>query len=195
MNLLQEADWEELEKVLENLKDELKKMQKQNVQKYLRRSMYEIMYKTGKRGEIQKEKPEPESAQTFSEAWQLWRERLYAFYVEMNQEKKYGREVRQALQYVRLHYMEKISMEDVAEKIELSAGYFGRIFKKQVGISFVKYLNQYRIDQAEILLRETNLKVYEVAEKVGISDYIYFSQVFHSLKGIAPTEIRKKQKS
>lgn len=195
LNLLQEADWEELEKVLENLKDELKKMQKQNVQKYLRRSMYEIMYKTGKRGEIQKEKPEPESAQTFSEAWQLWRERLYAFYVEMNQEKKYGREVRQALQYVRLHYMEKISMEDVAEKIELSAGYFGRIFKKQVGISFVKYLNQYRIDQAEILLRETNLKVYEVAEKVGISDYIYFSQVFHSLKGIAPTEIRKKQKS
>lgn len=193
LNLLQEAEWDELEKVLENLKEELKKMKKKDVQKYLRRSMYEIMYKTGKAGEIQKERPEPESAKTFSEAWGLWKNSLHELYREMDQEKKYGREVRQAIQYVRLHYMEKISMEDVAEKIELSSGYFGRIFKKQVGISFVKYLNQYRIDQAETLLRETNLKVYEVAEKVGISDYIYFSQVFHSLKGIAPTEIRKKQ--
>lgn len=49
------------------------------------------------------------------------------------------------------------------------------------------------MDRAEDLLKETNLKVYEVAEQVGISDYIYFTQVFHSVKGISPTDIRKKQ--
>ena len=95
------------------------------------------------------------------------------------------------MEYIAGHYMEKITTEDLAEHLEISSGHFSRLFKKQVGVSFVKYLNQYRMDQAEELLRNTNLKVYEVAERVGIPDYIYFTQVFRSIKGMVPTDIRK----
>ena len=47
------------------------------------------------------------------------------------------------------------------------------------------------MDKAEELLKNTNLKVYEIAEKVGIPEYIYFAQVFRNVKGVSPTDIRK----
>lgn len=68
-------------------------------------------------------------------------------------------------------------------------------FKQQTGVPFVKYLNQYRVDRAEELIRNTNLKVYEIAEKAGIQDYTYFTQVFRSIKGISPSELRRNKKS
>ena len=69
---------------------------------------------------------------------------------------------------------------------------FRSVFKQQTGETFLKYLNRYRIDKAVELLETTNLKVYEVGEKVGITDYSYFTQLYRSVKGVSPKKRDKK---
>lgn len=131
------------------------------------------------------------ASETFENAISVWYDFLHDVLELQEEETKYSKEICRALSYIRAHYMKKITAEGMAEYLGISSGHFSRIFKQQLGISFVKYLNQYRMDRAEELLLDTGLKVYEVAEKVGIPDYIYFTQVFKNIKGTAPTDVRR----
>ena len=127
----------------------------------------------------------------FDELMVAWTRFLLEKLRKYGEKQKYSYEVQKALGYIRKHYAEKITVEELAEHLEISKGHFSRIFKQQTGVPFVKYLNQYRVDRAEELIRNTNLKVYEIAEKAGIQDYTYFTQVFRSIKGISPSELRR----
>lgn len=82
-------------------------------------------------------------------------------------------------------------LENLADQWSVNAAYLGRLFKKETGISFVDYLNWYRIEKAESLLRETNIKGSKLCERVGFSSYNYFYVVFKKLKGMKPTDIRE----
>jgi two-component system response regulator YesN len=74
--------------------------------------------------------------------------------------------------------------------LHISAGYFSTIFKKETKMTFVNYLMQIRMDAAMDLLRSTDLKAFEVAEKVGYSDANYFSFSFRKQVGVSPKEYR-----
>ena len=74
----------------------------------------------------------------------------------------------------------------------LTPVYLSRLFKKEEGINFVDYLNQYRIDVSKNLLRDVKYNVLDVADLSGFSNTRYFSKIFKKAVGITPSEYRKR---
>lgn len=104
---------------------------------------------------------------------------------------KYSGTIAKAVHHIEKHYMENLTADYMGELIEKTPNYFSHLFKKEVGVSFKEYLNRVRMEKAKILLLETDLKIYEVAEKVGFHDSIYFSQAFKKCMGCSPAECKK----
>ena len=99
--------------------------------------------------------------------------------------------VQKAEKYVKIHYADQeLSVEVICGKLNVSAAYFSTIFKKETGKTFVRYLTDYRMDQALSLLMTGNDKTYMIAEKVGYSDANYFSYVFKKQFGMSPSRYR-----
>lgn len=98
----------------------------------------------------------------------------------------YSGTVRKILDYLNLHYTEKISLQDVADYMGLSNGHICRILKNETGETFITLMNKIRIQAAIRLLKESNKKVYEIAEEVGFSNYAYFYQLFKKETGYPP---------
>ncbi len=100
--------------------------------------------------------------------------------------------MRKAVDFLRAHYHEQITLNEVAEHTFVSTYYISRMFKRETGKNFVDYLNDIRINKAKELLKDVRLKTYEVAEKVGIPDAHYFSRLFKKHEGLTPTEFREQ---
>ncbi|WP_058485572.1 response regulator transcription factor [Defluviitalea phaphyphila] len=96
-----------------------------------------------------------------------------------------------AIEYLNEHYMDNISLKEVAEKVGVTPGYLTTLFAKTIGCSFIEYLNKVRVERACNYFYDNTLKTYEVAYKVGFSDEKYFSRVFKKIKGISPSKFRK----
>ena len=188
---IREGDAKDLDQQIKEGREELFHCRKETVQQFTVKNLMYIGNRLEKVDTDENVQEKIYGAESFAEVMDLWENTLRMAAAACDESRKYSREVVQALSYVRNHYAEKITGEQIAEELEISYGYFSHLFKKQVGISFVKYLNKYRMDKAEELLKNTNLKVYEIAEKVGIPEYIYFAQVFRNVKGVSPTDIRK----
>lgn len=99
--------------------------------------------------------------------------------------------LRKAIDYIQDHYNEQVTLNEVAENIYVSTFYISRMFKKELGKSFVDYLNDVRIEKSKELLKDVRYKTYEVAEIVGISDPHYFSKLFKKYSGMTPSEYRE----
>lgn len=102
-----------------------------------------------------------------------------------------NRLVELAREYIEEHYYENLMQVDVAQRVGISAGYLSTLFQKQLSVGFVDYLNEIRIEHACTYLRQSYLKTYEIAYKVGFKDEKYFSKVFKKIKGQSPSEYRK----
>lgn len=99
--------------------------------------------------------------------------------------------VERAVEYVHGRYHESdLSINKVSAMLHISAGYFSSIFKKEMKMTFGNYLLQVRMEAAKELLRTTDLKAFEVAERVGYADPNYFSFSFRKMFGISPKEYR-----
>lgn len=93
-------------------------------------------------------------------------------------------EVNQALGYVKENLGDSsLSLAVLAEKVGLSPNYLGKLFHQSMGKSFTEYLTELRVAQARKLLDTTNLKVYEIAERVGYNDWRYFSKIYKKHTG------------
>ncbi|UKS28192.1 response regulator [Paenibacillus sp. HWE-109] len=93
--------------------------------------------------------------------------------------------------YVKSHYSEKLQLQHVAEHFRLNPAYFGQRFKKQVGLTFNEYLHVVRIDEAKKLLRREELKISDVADRLGYSDSEQFVTKFKALTGLLPSSYKK----
>jgi len=98
------------------------------------------------------------------------------------------------------HYMienmeRQITMTDLCEYLGYSQSRCTTLFKEQTGMSPMQYLNNMRIQQAVRLLSDTNLKINQICQKVGISDPYYFSRAFSKALRCPPSEYRKKAQS
>ncbi|MCP3775105.1 response regulator [Paenibacillus sp. MZ04-78.2] len=99
--------------------------------------------------------------------------------------------VEQAIDYTKRHYHETdISIQKVCGHLHISAGYFSSIFKKEAKMTFVNYLMHIRMEAAKELLRTTDLKAFEIAERVGYAEPNYFSFSFRKHVGVSPKEYR-----
>ncbi|MCR8631813.1 helix-turn-helix transcriptional regulator [Paenibacillus sp. N5-1-1-5] len=86
---------------------------------------------------------------------------------------------------------EPITLTLISEEVGLSSFYLSRLFREEVGESFNEYITRLRIAKAISLLQTTSMKVYEVAEQVGIPSYRYFSVLFRNRTGVSPTDFKK----
>lgn len=107
------------------------------------------------------------------------------------QESEAVRPIRKAKQYIQEHYSEPITQEEVSKVVGLSPAYFSVLFKKTEGEGFARYLIGVRMEQAKILLRETNESVSEICRLVGYNDVKHFTHTFEKAAGVKPAVYRK----
>ncbi|ADL04996.1 response regulator transcription factor [Lacrimispora saccharolytica] len=93
-------------------------------------------------------------------------------------------------EYIRINFMNDLSMSETARAVGYSEPYFCRMFKLQFGQSFTSYLAEYRVREAKKLLVQPNVNVKEVGVRVGYADSNYFTKVFKRLEGVNPSEYR-----
>lgn len=87
----------------------------------------------------------------------------------------------------------EMSLSHTAKKFYMNVSYLSRIFKQETGYTFVEYLTKVRMEKAIKLLKETDLKAYQVAESVGISNPHYFSICFKKWTGISVNDFKKSE--
>ncbi|WP_397333997.1 response regulator [Paenibacillus sp. YN15] len=103
--------------------------------------------------------------------------------------------VEEAIAYTRANYGDsELSINKVCSQLHISAGYFSSIFKKETKTTFVAYLLHIRMEAAKELLRTTDLRAMEIAEKVGYAEPNYFSFSFKKHVGMSPKEYRSSIK-
>jgi two-component system response regulator YesN len=96
-----------------------------------------------------------------------------------------------AKEYIELHYSESITLEQVAEYVELSPFYFSKLFKDRFGMTFIDYLTDIRISKAKTEMADPGKSLKEICFSIGYKDPNYFSRVFKKLTGLSPTDFRK----
>lgn len=94
--------------------------------------------------------------------------------------------------YVEAHYMEDVSVLDIASAFGYSEAYFCKLFKQNFGKNFVTYLTEYRVELAKKALAELSCNVKEVGQRVGYADSNYFTKVFRRITGMSPSEYRNQ---
>ncbi|HYH01502.1 MAG TPA: response regulator [Bacillota bacterium] len=123
---------------------------------------------------------------------------LFSFYLKIGMEepemhhKKVNTVIREVQEYLQKNYADSaISQASVAKLFYLNPSYLSRIFKQAVNQTFVEYLTRIRMEKAMQLLKETDLKAYQIAEMVGIDDPHYFGLCFKKYTGMSVNDYKK----
>lgn len=93
--------------------------------------------------------------------------------------------------YIKEHFCEKISLEDVAEHVHLSKSYLSRIFKDEMNCNFSSYVNKIRIEKSKNYLLNDKLPLTDIAMLCGFDDQSYFTKVFKKATGVSPGHYRE----
>ncbi len=98
-----------------------------------------------------------------------------------------------AILFMQQNLSRQITLANIAEAAHLSVSFFSRKFKHDTGYAPIEYFNYLRIQQACQLLHFSELRINEVASKIGIDDPFYFSRLFREQMGISPVAYRKEE--
>lgn len=98
--------------------------------------------------------------------------------------------IRKALDYIELHYAEKIGLKTLSDALYISPNYFSDLFRRHMKVKFSDFLIEYRLKKACILLKKPEYKVSEISEMVGFRDSTYFSTVFKKTYNLTPLEYK-----
>jgi len=116
--------------------------------------------------------------------------------ISINRQNTSGEIVRKAVEYVHNNYHDsEIVIEKVCKYLHISSSYFSTLFKKEMNMTFNNYLTNVRLEASKELLRTTDMKFYEIAQRVGFSEPNYFSYCFKKKFGLSPSEYRNKLNS
>lgn len=102
--------------------------------------------------------------------------------------------VKKAQSMIHEFYADGITLNEIAGRLNLTQEYLGSQFHKELGENFSAYIRNYRLLKAKELLIGTQLKQYEISEKVGYTDAKYFARVFKECIGMSPAEYRKSHR-
>lgn len=101
--------------------------------------------------------------------------------------------IQEAVLYIRNHYRDSITVDEVANVIHLTPNYFSEYFKKQTGIKFCSYVQKLRLEFSVSLLKMSDLSIKEIADESGFNSAAYFSNAFKDYFGVSPEQFRKTQ--
>ncbi|MCI5829295.1 MAG: AraC family transcriptional regulator [Treponema sp.] len=105
-------------------------------------------------------------------------------------EKRENPLVKKTIEYIEKNMSQNFSLEDVAASVGVSPFYMSKLFKEEMGETFINYVTDKRLDKTKKLLAETDLSIKEIAGQTGYSDQNYFSRQFKNKFGISPTDFR-----
>ncbi|MVB10148.1 putative response regulatory protein [Caprobacter fermentans] len=98
--------------------------------------------------------------------------------------------VRSAVEYIRVHYAEKLTLTVLTEKTYVSPWYLSKLLNRYTGESFSSLLNNTRIEKAKELLKDPSFKIHEISEMLGFNDVTHFSRIFKKTIQMSPLEYR-----
>ncbi|MDT8715672.1 response regulator transcription factor [Clostridium sp. 19966] len=102
--------------------------------------------------------------------------------------------IKRMIAYIQKNYYKPLRLESLAELFNYNSAYLGKLFKSHTGENFNSYLDKIRIENAKHLLMESDIKVYQVSEKVGYKNIDYFYEKFKKYVGVSPKEYKKIDK-
>lgn len=105
-----------------------------------------------------------------------------------NSGEKYRLEVMGALNYISAHYSEDISIETIASELYISSSHLMHIFKESMGKTINECITEYRMQAAQLMLRNSNYKISEISKRCGYRNEKYFTRVFKRYTGMTPSE-------
>jgi two-component system response regulator YesN len=105
---------------------------------------------------------------------------------------KHNPTVGKALAFIKLHFQENLSLEDIAAKAATVPTNLSRLFNKEMHTGIPDYINSLRVEDAKKLMQNGNMAIYEIAEAEGYSDTAYFSKIFKKFTGQNPREWRNR---
>ena len=106
-------------------------------------------------------------------------------------EKQEERTITGLTRYLQEHLAEEMSLSVLAEEFHLNPQYISQLFKNEIGVGFLAYLTNIRMEKAKKLLLSTSLSIAEVAEQAGYGDYRVFTKAFKKAEGVTPSQYRR----
>lgn len=126
-------------------------------------------------------------------------EQLNRFIVEVNkciftvQSQPENLNMKKLMEYIMDHYAESLTLTDVAKHFHFNPSYLSSYFSAHNNEGFIEYLNKIRIEEATKLLINGKASISEISGMVGYSDHSYFCKVFKKIKGLSPSQYKRKQ--
>ena len=114
---------------------------------------------------------------------------LETYWEETNQ--GFRKEVAQVKNYIYHNYDQNLSVEMLAERVYLSAGYLSAVFKEETGMNLNRFIREVRMNKAKELLETTSMKISQIAKKVGFTNTSYFCRSFREFFGNTPESCRR----
>ncbi|MGN0547532.1 MAG: helix-turn-helix domain-containing protein [Acutalibacteraceae bacterium] len=117
-----------------------------------------------------------------------------ALFEQKSAEETDGQEERiinKIVRFVQKHLSEEISLTVLAEEFHFSTQYVSQLFKNEIGVNFLTYLTNIRMENAKKLLLSTDLPIAEISEQSGYGDYRVFTKVFKKSEGVTPSQYRR----
>jgi YesN/AraC family two-component response regulator len=101
--------------------------------------------------------------------------------------------IEKSIKYIHDNFKQKIPLQLVSSYVFVNPQYFSRIFKKEVGVNYIDYVNKLKIEYACKLLETTNYPAYRISSECGFTDPSYFNRVFVLQMNMTPKAYRRKQ--
>ena len=137
-----------------------------------------------------------DEANSVEELEQITKDLVYEYTATVMKVKSlnYSPRISKAIQYIEMHLDQPISLEQLAENIELAPAYLSRLFNQEVGQTVSQYIMSLRLDKGRNLLKTTSMRIDEVAQFVGFNQQSYFTKCFRQQYGLTPLQYRKQHK-
>lgn len=121
---------------------------------------------------------------------------LNYFSVSADATEKYGKDSKteQILRYIEEHYREKITLEDAAARVFMTTTSFSRFFSREMGVSFVNYVNRFRLECAVQEMLSSNSPISEIAWENGFGSVSQFNKYFRKKYGMSPREYKEVER-
>jgi two-component system response regulator YesN len=130
--------------------------------------------------------------ETFEELSTMMTVVIQKFVELKNSKKPLHKTIQFVIDLINEKYDTNLTLKSIAEEVFMSPSHLSTLFRQEMGINFLDYLHQHRIDKAKQLLKETNEKVYAVARQVGYYDEAHFVRFFKKWTGMLPSQYKKQ---
>ncbi len=136
-----------------------------------------------------------EEKNTFSELMELAEiiNLDFLFHIKNQSRNKYSPIIQQSIAYIQHHLNEPLTLNQVANEVNTNPSYLSALFKKEVDINFVTYINKQKVEEAKRLMEFSSDSILDIALHLGFSTQSYFTQIFKKFEGVTPKQYLKNK--